>query len=69
MVSSWEPAHILVEDAISGAEIATVPCLPALAVASLPAPLPPGGEGLVHSRLALLWYPLNPLLFTQSFVL
>ena len=32
--SNWEPAHNLVEDAISGAEIA--PCLLALAVTSLP---------------------------------
>ena len=37
VVSSWEPAHGLVEDAcISGAEIAAAPCLLALAVASLP---------------------------------
>ena len=36
MVSSWEPAQSLVEDAVSGAEIAAVPCLPALAVESLP---------------------------------
>ena len=34
LVSNWEPAHNLVEDAISGAKIA--PCLPALAVTSLP---------------------------------
>ena len=34
LVSNWEPAHNLVEDAISGAEIA--PCLLALAVTSLP---------------------------------
>ena len=33
LVSNWEPAHSLVEDAISGAEIA--PCLLALAVAHL----------------------------------
>ena len=33
-VSNWEPAHSLVEDAISGAQIA--PCLLALAVVSLP---------------------------------
>ena len=34
VVSIWEPAHSLVEDAISGSEIA--PCLLALAVARLP---------------------------------
>ena len=34
LVSNWEPAHSLVEDAISGAEIA--PCLLALAVTHLP---------------------------------
>ena len=31
LVSNWEPAHSLVEDAVSGAEF--TPCLPALAVA------------------------------------
>ena len=56
VVSSWQPAHSLVENAVSGAEIAVAPCLLALA-----ASLPPIGEGLVHSRLALLWYLLNPL--------
>ena len=44
VVSSWEPAHSLVEDAISGAEIVAAPCLLALA-------LPLGGEGLVGSQL------------------
>ena len=34
LVNNWEPAHSLVEDNISGAEIA--PCLPAVAVACLP---------------------------------
>ena len=34
LVSNWEPAHTLVDDAVSGAEIA--PCLPALAVSYLP---------------------------------
>ena len=36
VVSSLEPAHSLVEDAVSGTEIAAAPCLPVLAVASLP---------------------------------
>ena len=35
MVSSWEPAHSLVEDGVSGAETVAAPCLPALAVTSL----------------------------------
>ena len=38
VVSSWEPAHSLVENAVSGAETAAAPCLLALA-----ASLPPGG--------------------------
>ena len=46
LVSNWEPAHSLVEDAISGAEIA--PRLPSLAVAHLPLCLRQG-EGTVHS--------------------
>ena len=36
VVSSWEPAHSLGEDDLSGAEIVAAPCLPALAVTSLP---------------------------------
>ena len=51
LVSNWEPAHSLVEDAISGAEIA--PRLPALAAACLPPSLQLG-DGPVHSRLVLL---------------
>ena len=58
LVSNWEPAHSLVEDAISGAEIAS--CLPALAVACLPLCLW-CGEGPIRSWLVLLWYSLNPL--------
>ena len=50
LVSNWEPAHSLVEDAISGAEIA--PRLPALAVTHLPLCLQEG-DGLVFSQLAL----------------
>ena len=52
LVSNWEPAHSLVEDAISGAEIASG--LLALAVARLPLCLQ-WGEGPVLSRLSLLW--------------
>ena len=58
LVSNWEPAHSLVENAISGAVIAPLPfgsgCCPA-------ASLPPVGEGPVHSGLALLWYLVNTL--------
>ena len=61
VVSSWEPAHISVEDAISGAEIATVPCLPALAVTSLPLCLQAEGAGPRPAS--------SPLEFTQSIVL
>ena len=63
MVSNWEPAHSLVEDAISGAEIA--PRLQALAVAHLPLCLQQV-ERLVHSQLALLWYSLSPLFCEQA---
>ena len=63
LISNWEPAHSLVEDAISGAEIA--PCLPALAVICLPLCLWQRG-GPVRSQLALLWYLLNPLFCEQA---
>ena len=63
LVSNWEPVHSLVEDAVSGAEIA--PCLLALAVTRLPLCLQQG-DGLVHSRLAPLWYLLNPLFCEQA---
>ena len=59
VISSWEPAHSFVEDAISGAD-----CSSPLSSSSgrlKPASLPPGGEGPVRSQLALLWYSLNPL--------
>ena len=58
LVTNWEPAHSLVEDAVSGAEIAS--CLPALAIASLPLCLR-WGEGPIRSRLVLLGYSLSPL--------
>ena len=63
LVSNWEPAHSLVEDAISGAEIA--PCLLALAVASLPLYLW-WGNGPARSWLTLLWYSLHPLFSEQA---
>ena len=51
LVSNWEPVHSLVEDAVSGAEIA--PHLPALAATHLP-PCLQLWEGMVCSWLALL---------------
>ena len=63
LVSNWEPAHSLMEDAVSGAKIA--PFLLALAVTSLPLCLW-SREGLVCSWLALLWCSLNPLFCEQS---
>ena len=67
VVSNWEPAHSLVEDAVSGAEIAAAPCLPALAVTHLPLCLRGQWEGVpVCSWLALLWYSLNPLFCEQA---
>ena len=60
MVSSWEPAHGLVEDAVSRTEIAATPWLLLPAVTSLPLCLQ-GGPAPYGSRLALLWYLLNRL--------
>ena len=57
-VSNWEPSHSLVEDAVSGAEIA--PHLLALAVTCLPFCLW-WWDGPVCSQLALPWYSFNPL--------
>ena len=58
LISNWEPAHSLVEDAVSGAEIA--PHLLALAVTCLPFCLW-WWDGPVCSQLALPWYSFNPL--------
>ena len=58
LVSNWEPACSLVEHAISAADFA--PRLLAQAVARQSLCLL-WGEGLVHSRLALLWYALSVL--------
>ena len=56
LVRNWKPVCSLVGDAISGAEFTSfwfwlVPAYP----------LPPSGDGLVLSLLALLWYLLSPL--------
>jgi len=53
----------LVEDAVSGAEVARR--LPALVITHLPLCLQ-RGEGPVCSRLALLWYLLSPLFCEQA---
>ena len=58
LVSNWEPARSLVEDVISGAQMAQ---LPSSYDCRTPAPLPPAGEGLVRSQPALLCYWLSPL--------
>jgi len=58
LVSNWELARSLVEDAISGAE--RTPCLPVL---PLPASLPPAGGGASPKSAS------SPLVFAQSFVL
>ena len=50
VVSSWESAHSLVEDAAA-------PCLPTLAVVKSAS----GRGGAGSKWLALLWYLLNPL--------
>ena len=52
LVSNWEPACSLFKDAVSGADIA--PHLLALAATRLPLWLQ-WGEGLIRSRLTLLW--------------
>ena len=49
LVRSWKPVCSVVGDAVSGAEFAP-----------FPSPLPPAGDGPVHSRLALLWYSVSP---------
>jgi len=58
LVSNWEPAHRLVEDAVSGLRLPPVFWL--WLFAHLPLCLW-RGEGPVCSQLALLWYLLNPL--------
>ena len=59
VVSNWEPAHSLVEDAISGAEIAAAPSLLALAVTCSPLCLQWGGACTQPDSFSLV--------FTQSF--
>ena len=56
MVSNWEPACSLVEDAVSGPRLpgSFSGCCP-------PASLPLEGDGPVCWPLALFWYSLSPL--------
>ena len=60
VLSNWELAHSLVEDEVLGAQIATPPCLLALAATHLPLCLQ-GERDLYSSWLALQWDSLNPL--------
>ena len=50
VISNWEPAHSLVEDAVSGTEMA--PCLQAMAVARLPLCLQWARGGSTASQLS-----------------
>ena len=61
LVSNWEPAHSLVEDAVSGAKIIAALHLPALALACLSLCL--WGAGVYLQPAS------SSLVFTQSFVL
>ena len=58
LISNWEPDHSLVEDVVTGTEIAP---LPSGSGCRLPASLPLAGCGPVCIWLALLWYSLSPL--------
>ena len=60
VVSNWQPAHSLVKDVVSGAEIALAPYLPVLAIALLSLCLQ-GRRVLNISRLALLWYLIGKI--------
>ena len=64
IVSNWEPAHSVVEDAgLWGRDCP----LPSISDCSTPASASSGvWEGPVCSRLALLWYSLNPLFCEQA---
>ena len=67
MVSNWQPAHSLVEDVVSGAEIGAVPCLPFLAVTHMPLCLW-WGRVINGSWFSLLWYLLghNPFFYEHA---
>ena len=66
-VSNWQPAHSLAEAVVSGAKIASAPCLLPMAVTHLSFCFP-GGRALNDSQLALLRYllGLNPLFYECS---
>ena len=61
MVSSWKPAHSLVKDAVSGAEIVVAPCL---LLWLWQACLSASGWGGAGTQLAS-----SPVVFVQSAVL
>ena len=61
LVSNWEPARSLLEDAVSEAEIA--PCLPMLAVACLPLCLL---QGMGHSTAGYLSSGIHSVLCSLS---
>ena len=65
LVSSCKPAHSLVEDDVSRAEIAPSPSPSSSGCTHLPLCLWQG-EGPVCRWLALNWYSLNPLFCEQS---
>ena len=62
LICNWEPACSLVEDPVSGIEVA--PRLLALTVTLLPPCLPACGRGWASLPLAS-----SPLVFAQAFVL
>ena len=55
VISNWQPAYGVVEDAVPGSEIAAAPCLPLLAIAHLLLCLW-GGRAPNGSQLLLFWY-------------
>ena len=63
IVSNWEPAHSVVEDAsLWGGDCP----LPSGSGWHIPASLPLAEEEPVCSRLALFWFSLNPLFCEQA---
>ena len=62
VVSNWETAHSLVEDAVSGAKLQQPLAFWLWLSHACPSASKNWGAGPMCSRLALLWYLLNPLL-------
>ena len=63
VVSSWEPAHSLVEDADPGAKIEAALCLLALAVGCLPSA---SGDGGPYMAAGLLSFGICSILCSVS---